>query len=211
MHEDPIISIIGLAVGAFFLWLWIQDFRQNRSGAATNQTGAMPGATMCNVWLWICALAIGLVWALGTTLVEFKLGLSLQQETISMWFMASMLGAAVTEEVIFRGYLVLQKRGAILLVVSIVGFSTLFALIHPYLWTVTNEDAKGLEWVTSLRFGGDHQAWLATGSIWLLSLLLYGMRFNPWNPHRSLLPCFVMHGAANIAVFGVKYLQGFVE
>jgi hypothetical protein len=45
----------------------------------------------------------------------------------------------------------------------------------------------------------------------ITSLWLYLVRFNPLNPDRSLLPCFTAHIVRNLAVFGIKWVQGFVS
>ncbi len=45
----------------------------------------------------------------------------------------------------------------------------------------------------------------------ITSLWLYVVRFNPLNPDRSLLPCFTAHIVRNLAVFGIKWVQGFVS
>jgi membrane protease YdiL (CAAX protease family) len=45
----------------------------------------------------------------------------------------------------------------------------------------------------------------------ITSLWLYVVRFNPLNPDRSLLPCFMAHTVRNLAVFGIKGAQGFIS
>lgn len=44
------------------------------------------------------------------------------------------LVAAFGEEVIFRGYLVVENRGRAALITGMIGASLGFALLHPFLW-----------------------------------------------------------------------------
>jgi hypothetical protein len=113
----------------------------------------------------------------------------------------SLLGAPVIEEVLFRGYLVIEHRGRAALWGGVVGASVLFALLHPFLWDWTGESLTG-------RFGA--KAWFSTTAILAGSLWFYTVRFFELNPQRSLLPCFAAHATKNLGVFMIKYVQGFV-
>ena len=63
------------------------------------------------------------------------LGLSAEQSQVTVLFsLYSILGAPVIEEVLFRGYLVIENRGRAALWAGVVGISLLFALLHPFLW-----------------------------------------------------------------------------
>jgi hypothetical protein len=46
--------------------------------------------------------------------------------------------------------------------------------------------------------------------VFALSLWLYAARLAPWNPPRSVLPCFAAHAAKNLGVVGVKLAAGFM-
>ena len=105
------------------------------------------------------------------------------------------------EEVIFRGYLVIEHRGRAALWGGVVGASLLFALLHPSLWDL---NGSGL----SLHAGA--KAWFSSTALLATSLWLYTARFFGLNPQRSLLPCFVAHGTKNVGVIVIKYVQGFV-
>ena len=112
------------------------------------------------------------------------------------------LAAAFVEELIFRGYVVVENRGRTALVAGIVGASLVFALLHPFLW----------EWkdgALTMHFGP--KAWFSTGAIFAGSLWFYAVRFLPGNPTRSLVPCIAAHAAKNLGVFVIKYAQGFVS
>jgi membrane protease YdiL (CAAX protease family) len=96
------------------------------------------------------------------------------------------------EEMLFRGFVAPGELfGRKLLALMIVG-SLVFALIH-------NFDLSEPEGKVSAVFA------------FITSLWLYVVRFNPLNPDRSLLPCFMAHTVRNLAVFGIKGAQGFIS
>ena len=45
--------------------------------------------------------------------------------------------------------------------------------------------------------------------VFATSLWLYAARLACWNPHRSLLPCFVGHAAKNVGVVAIKATLGY--
>ena len=112
----------------------------------------------------------------------------------------SILGAPMIEEIVFRGYLVIENRGRVVLWAGVVGVSLLFALLHPFLW-------KWNERGPAVVFKGE--AWLSAAAIFAGSLWFYRVRFFRLNPQRSLLPCIVAHATRNLGVFVIKYLEGF--
>ncbi len=119
----------------------------------------------------------------------------------ALFSLCSILGAPAIEEVIFRGYLVIEQRRRAALSAGVVGISLLFALLHPFL-----REWKG-EGLT-VHFGA--KAWFSTAVIFAVSLWFYTVGFFGLNPQRSLLPCFVAHAAKDLGVFAIKYVQGFV-
>jgi membrane protease YdiL (CAAX protease family) len=116
------------------------------------------------------------------------------------YFVFAIVAAGVVEEVIFRGYLVVENKGRAALIASCVGFSFLFAVIHPHLWS--NED--GFELTLTAK------GFLSTGILFANSLWFYALRFGPWNKTRSIFPCMLAHAASNLGVFFVKLWQGYV-
>jgi Type II CAAX prenyl endopeptidase Rce1-like len=63
---------------------------------------------------------------------EHVLGISAEQSRVTVLFaLYSICAAPVVEEVIFRGYLVIENRGRLLLWAGVVGVSLLFAALHP--------------------------------------------------------------------------------
>jgi membrane protease YdiL (CAAX protease family) len=194
--------LLGLALLACAIWiskLWLDDYRSREKA----RPGALPGATACTrEALWIASMgALGIL--LLETLCEKVVGLDAEQSTIAWHFLAAMVAAAVLEELVFRGYLVVSGKGRALLIGSAAGFSLLFALAHPYLWTFDGE--AGL----ALHFDSD-KAWLTTSFLFFKSLWFYYARFASWNPRHSLLPCVVAHLAINLATFVIKAGQGYV-
>jgi CAAX protease family protein len=133
---------------------------------------------------------------------EHVLGLSTQQSRMTVLFgLYSILGAPVMEEIVFRGYLVIERRGRAALWAGAVLVSLLFGLLHPFLWQWTGD---------GLRVNFDTKAWFSTATVSAVSLWFYTVRFFGLNPQRSLLPCMVAHATKNLGVFAIKFAQGFV-
>ena len=201
MANDNPLLLAGMivAVGVTAKW-WIDDYRSARSGRANPR--AFPGATTATpTAVWIAAFGALLLLVAETT-GEKALGLTAQQSHMTALFAIYSLAAAFAEELVFRGYLVLESRGRPALLAGIVGASTLFALLHPFLW----------EWKDgALTVHSDAKSWFSTAAIFAGSLWFYAVRFFPLNPRRSLLPCIAAHAAKNLGVFAIKYAQGFVS
>ena len=210
MSDSTLISLGGLALGLYLLWIWIQDFRQFDPAAGKPPDRAIAGATPASIASCAVAFAGAALIVLLVTGIEIGAGVFDKQSRIEAVFLGAMIGAAITEEIIFRGYLVIRRRGKALLAASMVGFSACFAIIHPYLWRHCVEDPSGLQWIMALRLDVSTHSLLATGSIFVLSLWFYAVRFAPNNPHRSLLPCFCAHLGANATVYIIKLSTGFV-
>ena len=135
------------------------------------------------------------------TIGEAKLGLSEQQSNLTVLFAFYTLLAAFVEEIIFRGFIVVENRGALLKWSAVFTASILFAALHPFLWE-WNEGA--LTW----HFGA--KGWFSTAAVFAASLWFYTVRFAKFNPSQSLLPCFAAHLAKNIGVIAIKAVQGHV-
>ena len=187
MENGPLSSLAYLALGAGILAFWI---RQLRRGSAEPDP-FWPGASGCG-WAALAWAGSGaLVLTLLETALEIRLGVSALQSSIPAHFLAAMLGAAVVEEMAFRGFAApASLSGARLVGLSLAG-SAVFALFHGH----GVSDTKGL---------------VSTGSAFVVSLWLYACRFGPLNPGRSLLPAIAAHAVRNLAVFGIKDAQGFV-
>lgn len=182
------------AVALVVLYLWRSDWKAGRTNGFPGASGA-PARV-----LWIAGLG-GVALTLLETLGEGVLGLTAEQSEIAAFALVPLLSAAIVEEIVFRGYLVVQNRGRLWLWASVVGFSLLFALIHPYLWS-WEDGVLAFEWTVKGAF--------STAFIFANSLWFYAVRFAFGNRSHSLLPCFVAHGASNFSVWLVKGWQGYL-
>lgn len=206
--EDTWMMLLYAAGALWLLRLWTQDMRaQQREGTLKT---ALPGA-------YPASLAACLVAALGAVLLvaletggEYMLEIHQAQETIAVAFLLVMLAAAVIEEIIFRGYCVITHKGRKVLWASVVLFSIIFALIHPYLWEVELPEASWAFWEAEVTMNLNTKGLFSTLIVFINSLWFYAVRFMPNNPQASLLPCFVAHATSNLAVFAIKAWQGFV-
>ena len=209
---DALINLLLPAgIAGYLLYLWQADLAAQRAGSPA--TNPIPGATPST----LAACVIGAIGALIIVAVEtggeIALGIASEQKTITILFIIPMLAAAIYEEVIFRGFLVVRNRGRAALVASIFGFSLIFGLLHDFLWSYTiPEDAESWEfWKASLELNLSLKGWFSFTLVLLNSFWFYAVRFLPQNPERSLLPCFIAHAVSNLGVYVVKASQGFVE
>lgn len=188
-----------LAGGVVAGW-WRNDYRAAQQGKPAPR--AFPGTTPAGGRVLLIAAGGAFVLLTGETAGEHVLGLTAQQSRMTVLFGLYTLVAAFAEELIFRGYLVVENRGRAILIAGIIGVSLGFALLHPFLW----------EWERgALTFHGDTKAWFSTAAVFTDSLWFYTVRFLPMNPTRSLLPCIAAHLTKNLRVFAIKYAQGFVS
>ncbi len=199
-QNNPLLLLIMTAGGIYLGKLWLDDLRMAQAGHPNPR--AFPGATPANRPLLILAVAGTLVLLAAETAGEHVLRLTEAQSEVTVLFGIYTLAAALIEEIIFRGYLVVGHRGRTWLVAGILLASALFAALHPFLWEWRD---GGLHWVPSAK------AWFSTGAIFVGSLWFYTLRFLPLNRHRSLAPCFTAHLTKNLGVFVIKYAQGFVN
>lgn len=200
MNDDPLLLVMMIAVGIYVAWLWSQDLKARRlNGTETNNS--LPGATMASKRAVLIA-ACGAALILGAeTWGEIALGLDTEQSKMTILFGIHTLLAAITEEVIFRGYIVVERRGKIALWSGIFGASLLFAALHPFLWAWDD---------SGFAFTFTEKGWFSFAAVFVGSLWFYLCRFATWNPNRSLLPCFAAHLTKNAGVFLIKATQGFV-
>ncbi|HEY0863276.1 MAG TPA: CPBP family intramembrane glutamic endopeptidase [Lacunisphaera sp.] len=188
-----------IAGGVVARW-WRDDYRAAREGKPVPQ--AFPGATPADGRTLLIAAGGALILLAGETAGEHMLGLTAAQSQMTVLFGLYTLVAAFGEELVFRGYLVVENRGRAALIAGIIGASLGFALLHPFLWVW--EGGR-------LNFRVETKAWFSTAAVFAGSLWFYAVRFLPLNPTRSLLPCIVAHLTKNLGVFAIKYIQGFVS
>ncbi len=210
MQDNTVYSILFFAACLYLFKMWVDDakhFKKNGSQRKGSFAGASfaPKAALCLA----ATGAIALLFA--QTLLESKLGFADQQNKVGAFAIFSWVSAAFIEELVFRGYLVVQNKGKLALCASIFAFSFLFALMHPFLWDYSiPENAQAISLANfSLNFTG--KALFSTSFIFINSLFFYFMRFNKLNKSHSLLPSIVAHLSYNIGVFIIKLLCGYVE
>ena len=199
MSDQPLVLLLLIAAAVYVAKLWRDDCREALAGRPNPR--ALPGATPAPRR----AVAIAVLGALALLMLEtwgeIRLGIVGEQSRLTVLFGAYTLAAAVIEEVIFRGYVVVDGRGAAVRWAGIIGASLVFAALHPFLWVW---DDDGFRWTFGLK------GWFSTAAIFAGWLWFYAVRFASWNPQRSLLPCFAAHGAKNLGVIAIKAAQGFV-
>lgn len=191
---NPTPGILYGVIALVILYFWRSDWKAGR-------TNGFPGASGAPGKLLLIAGVGGVGLTLLETLGESLLGLTAEQSELAAFSIVPLLAAAVVEELVFRGYLVVENKGRAKLVASVVGFSFLFAVIHPHLWSF--EDGNfSFEWTVK---GAFTTAFLFANSLWF-----YTVRFSFGNKSRSLLPCFIAHAASNGSVWVIKGFQGYL-
>ncbi len=199
MSDQPLFLLLLIAAAAYVAKLWRDDCREVLAGRPNPR--ALPGATPAPRRALVIAVLGALVLLALETWGEIRLGIAGEQSRMTALFALYTLAAAVIEEVIFRGFIVIDGRGAAARWVGIIGASLVFAAIHPFLW---NWDDDGFRWTFGLK------GWFSTAAVFAGSLWFYAVRFASWNPQRSLLPCFAAHATKNLGVIAIKAAQGFV-
>jgi membrane protease YdiL (CAAX protease family) len=197
--QNPLVLLLMTAAALYLAKLWRDDLRAAQMGAPNPR--AFPGAAPASVRAVAIAAAGVIVLVAAETLGELRLGLTAQQSRITWLFGAYTLAAAVIEELIFRGWLVIEGRGRAALWAGVAGASLVFAALHPFLW---KWDDAGFALTPTAK------GWFSFAAVFAASLWFYAARFASWNPARSLLPCFAAHAMKNLAVLAVKFAQGYV-
>lgn len=198
MTDNPLLLLLMIGAAGYIGKLWFADYRAQQTGAPNPQ--ALPGAKPAPRGILLLACAGSLMLLAGETWGEYRLGISGEQSTITVLFALNTLGAAIIEELIFRGYLVINGRGNAMRWAGIVGASAVFALLHPFLW----------RWEDSFELTLTVKGAFSTTAAFVFSLWFYFLRFSRGNPQHSLLPCIAGHATKNLGVIAIKAAQGFV-
>ncbi len=204
MSASPLVIIVVFAVSMYIARLWLVDYRLALSGKPNPK--ALPGATGAPARLLWIGIAGALLLVAIETIGEISLGISAEQSDIAGIALLSLIAAGIIEEIIFRGYLVVQNRGKAWLIVSIIGFSLLFSLLHYQYYVDIDRTSEATTINVEI---GLKEGWTLL-LLFLNAIWFYCLRFLTWNPQKSLLPCFAAHIASNLAVFAVKLMQGHV-
>ena len=201
MNESPFMVLLYVGVAAYVGYMYWGDYQSNQALEQPDPRG-MPGATSASLGLFVIGVIGALLILAAETSGEVALGIAAEQSEMVWYFVFAILGAGIVEEIIFRGYLVVDGKGRAALIGSCVGFSLIFAIIHGHFWS--NEEGQAFAWTFTTK------AFFTTGILLANSLWFYALRFGPWNKNRSLFPCMLAHAASNLGVFCVKWAQGFV-
>lgn len=199
MTDHPLLLLVLIVAGLAIGKLWFDDVRAAKAGRPNPR--AFPGATPARPAAVLIAVAGALVLLAAETAGENALGFSAGQSRITGLFAFYTLVAAVFEEIIFRGYLVIEGRGAAWRWLGVFAASVVFAALHPFLW---RWDDGGF--MLTLTGKGA----FSTSVVFATSLWFYVARFARWNPTQSLWPCIAAHAAKNAGVIAIKAAQGFL-
>jgi membrane protease YdiL (CAAX protease family) len=223
MNDQPVLLVLLIVAGLYAMNLWRQDYRAQLAGQAHPR--AMPGATPAPLRASLIAAAGALLLLTAETWGEIRLGLSEQQSKITGLFAAYTLIAAFLEELMFRGFIVVEGRGKALRWAGVVGASVVFAALHPFLW---QWEADAFSWtltakgwfaaplkvidglIAAFSWTLTAKGWFSTAVVFASSLWFYTVRFAGFNPQGSLIPCIVAHATKNLGVIIIKGASGFV-
>ncbi len=208
MQEGLLYPIIMFCAGLWLFKLWLDDARAVSLG--TPNKNGFSGATYTSKNIAICGACAGVCLLIFAVFLENITGTSESQTKVSVWAVFGWIAAAFIEELIFRGYLVIDKKGKFCLITSIFVFSLIFTICHPFFWDYTiPENADFLSGKFSFDFSS--RAWVSSVVVFVSSLVFYILRFMPQNVSKSLIPCILAHLSYNLGTFFVKAIQGYVE
>jgi uncharacterized protein len=198
--NNPLLLALLTVAGLYVAKLWFDDVRATQEGKATPHV--LPGATTAPRRAITIAVIGALVLLGAETVGEIALGIADEQSQMTWLFaLYSVAAAPWIEEIIFRGWLVIEYHGRATLWFGAVGASVLFAMLHPFLW---RWDHAGFVLTPGTK------GWFSTVVVFTTSLWFYVARLAPWNPQHSLLPSFAGHAAKNAGVVAIKAATGFI-
>lgn len=190
MSTDTLTDLFYFALGLVIFWSWWREYQQRRKTGATE--AFWPGTTAAPLAATLITTSGVILITIAETCVEKRFGVTESQSYLPAMFLFAMMGAAIVEETVFRGFAAPSYlSGWKLLAVILVG-SLVFAFIHGF----DVSETKGQ---------------ISTLFAFIVSIWLYLGRFNPLNKNRSLAPCYWGHLIRNLAVFGIKWAQGFIH
>src|SRR5437773_2134680 len=130
---DHLVPLLLIGASVWVARGWVSDYRAALAGKPNEKS--FPGATPVSAST-VAISSLGALFILAAeTGGEHVLGVSAEQPRMTALFgLYSICAAPVIEEVLFRGYFVIENRGRLVLWAGVMGVSLLFALLHPFLW-----------------------------------------------------------------------------
>jgi len=185
-----ILDLIYLLIGLGVAYAWFSEYRKRQSNPGPELF--WPGTTRAPISGILIIVSGILLLTVAETCAEIHYHVTASQSVSNLPILGATLGAAIVEEMVFRGFAAPSDlRGDKLLGLIIIG-SLIFGVIHGFDFSTV-------------------QGRISLITTFFISIWLYLGRYNPLNPERSILPCLIGHAVRNLAVFGVKWAQGFVD
>lgn len=192
-----ITDILYLFIGLGVAFAWFKEYQKRKENPGPELF--WPGTTPAPIAGVLVIVSGILLITVAETCAEIHYQVSAHQSVSNLYLLGATLGAAIVEEIVFRGFAAPSHwSGTKLLGLILIG-SILFSLLHSI-----NPDTSQFNFNTV-------QGRISLISTFFISIWLYLGRYNPLNPQRSLLPCLIGHLVRNLAVFGIKWAQGFVD
>jgi membrane protease YdiL (CAAX protease family) len=111
MNENPLMILLYVGVAAYVGQIYWSDYKAAKSGEAN--AGAMPGALVAPLGAFVIGTLGALLLLVLETSGEIALGVVDEQSEMVWFFVFAIIAAGVVEEVIFRGYLVIDNKGKV--------------------------------------------------------------------------------------------------
>ena len=189
MSTEVLTDLFYFALGMVVVWGWRREYKRRK--ITGEGESFWPGTSTTPVGSILIIVAGVLLITIAETCVEKRFGVTDSQSYLPAVYLFAMMGAAIVEETVFRGFAAPANLSGIKLLAVIFIGSLVFAFIHGFDITET----KGQ---------------ISTLFAFIVSIWLYVARFNPLNKNRSIAPCYWGHIVRNLAVFGIKWAQGFI-
>ena len=197
MSSHLITDIIYLLIGLGVAYAWFSEYQKRQRNPGPELF--WPGTTRAPISGILITVSGILLLTVAETCAEIHFQVTATQSVSNLHILGATIGAAIVEEMVFRGFgAPSHLRGVKLLGLIVIG-SFLFSIFH-----CINPE--------TLQFSlNTVQGRISLATTFFISIWLYLGRYNPLNPERSILPCLIGHVVRNLAVFGVKWAQGFVD
>ena len=190
MTTETLLNSLYLLLGMGVLGAWFREYQKRRYTCGPELF--WPGTTQAPISGILIIVSGILLLTITETCVEIHYQVTASQSVSTLSILAASLGAAVIEEMVFRGFCAPNHLSGLKLLALILVGSVIFSAIHGF-------DFKSVQGIISYVF------------TFLVSVWLYLGKYNPLNPQRSILPCLVGHIVRNLSVFGIKWVQGYVN